>query len=343
MADSKHAPQSRSNLQRELPPPLGAHDDVKRKGQILFRRPDLREEFMKFFVVLMFIFLLPLKTFAAGGIDIDYSGKPGPIFDIKNWAPGNVAVNTITIKNNNTVSERIGFKIDKALTENSLANVIKLTIRNNPSGTVKYERALSEAYLAGEIELETLGPGAASKYDFIALFEKNAGDSNQSNIETFDLTIGFIGTAAGTPSGAGGLMGIITRALGFDAGASMGAQDVTEGGGVAGVGSEKEEAKDGKNVPAVTIICPWWWIIILAFLACLANYSFLLSRRGKKGLPRKWWMVPVGLGIAAWGAHYLLSLGYKSSIFCKYFWIILFLITVIFLFTIRVYMAKRKE
>ena len=289
--------------------------------------------------IIVSLLICPLQVAQAGGIIVDYPGKPGPLFNELNWAPGESATNTITITNDNTNNQKVGFQINGSYTPGLLANIIILTVKDNPGGTIRYENTLAALHTAGELELDTLPPSTQKKYDFIATFNPSAGNEYQGLSEVFDMTIGFIATREDDDNGGDGPPPIIIIPT-PQGGAIAGIQSLTglafgeqvtepEEGEIAGVTDEKEqpeeekeETEDKSGVAGVRT-CPWWAIISIILALALILYGLRLEREEfNHRLPRFWNVWPTVFGVIAFVAHYFLHKGYKSTWFCDWFWLI---------------------
>lgn len=306
------------------------------------------------------LLILPLQIAKAGGIVIDYPGKPGPLFSVSNWAPGDATGSTVTITNTDSVSQKIGFKLENANPNGILADMITLKVRNNPGGSVRYSGSLKSLVSSGELELDTIAPSAQVKYDFEAEFDPSAGNAYQGLSETFDMSIGFIATPAPGPGPgpvpgppiifpfvSGGVTGF-GRILGIGgtvAGATTEATEISPEGGIAGATTEKEAEGEEKDTGTAGVrTCPWWAIVAICLAVVLVVYGLYIEKKKIKEhrLPRYWYMWPAVFGLIAWIAHYFLHDAYRATWFCDWFWLIV-LIEVIVAYIFYKFILKVEE
>lgn len=298
--------------------------------------------------LLLVILFLPVQVFA-GGISVDYPGAPGPLFQNINWAPGDSVSKTVTVTNNNDVSQRIGFKVESTsifLVFGSLANMITLEVRDNSSGNVLQTGTLTGIAAAGELELGILAPGTQTKYDFSAYFSLNAGNEYQGLSESFDITIGFISPAS-VPAPAGGIIAGIRRTLGITSEGIVEQPIIAQEGVIAGVADqEKPQDKEDRGSGVAGLrTCPWWAVVAIALAVILILYGFYLEKdEFKHRLPRFWYIWPIIFGIGAWIVHYLLHQGYKATLFCDWFWLVVLIeVTLAYIFYAFIIKEAKEE
>lgn len=283
------------------------------------------------FIFMLIVIFMPATALAAG-ISINYPGYPGPLFNVTNIKPGDTYTKTITVTNDNAITENLGLKITSTTT-GILADAILITIRDGATNGIIDIRSISGYVSAGEIPLGTLAPSTSKDYVLIANFDSNYGNAYQGLTETFDMSLGFIGTPAG-PTAPGGTGNLLTR-LGTAVSGFSGFTPTVQGATltapeVAGEVRGDTKGEDSREQTGITRTCPWWWIIGLILLAVLAFIGGVIKAMPEYHFVRKFYYAwPILLGILAWVLHYYLHNGYTATWFCNNYLLVIVIITLL--------------
>lgn len=125
-----------------------------------------------------------------------------PLFEEKNFLPGEGLQRWVKVINNSNQTQRIAVEAINVDDPNNFGTVLNLEIKEG--GATLYNNALSQFFRAGEVYLSNLpGGGGQTQYDFIVTFYPGAGNLFQGKTLKFDLLIGFQGTEGGILPGAG--------------------------------------------------------------------------------------------------------------------------------------------
>lgn len=301
-----------------------------------------------------YLFLIPVllmfvsNVVLAAGISINYDGYSAgePLFNETNIKPGDTYSRTITVTNGNPVAENVGVKITSSTT-GDLANAILITIRDGGTNQIIDLRSISGYISAGEIQLGTLAPSESKGYIFIANFDSNSGNEYQGLAETFDMSLGFIGTPAGPviPTGTTGnpltrLGAAIAGFLGFTTSTPTAIVAVPE---VKGEVKNDNEVKGTEQPGSDVKACPWWFIVLIILaLILLGIGAYFYNLKNDNRYPRTWFIWPILVGAGSWVLHRYLQDGYNPTWYCNWFWALI-LIELIIYFSFHYFVILRKN
>ncbi len=157
----------------------------------------MKKYFVKKYLVTFWLIaaILSLSLFvgqaSAGSSDleIDYPGKPGPLFSVTNIAPTDSFQESVTVTNNSETEQMFAFRISSIVGDTPLANVLRLQVEK--SGTVLLDDTIANLKNPDE---RVIGPVVAKSiavFDFIVTME-NVGNAYQGlHIQTADFVVGF--------------------------------------------------------------------------------------------------------------------------------------------------------
>lgn len=123
-------------------------------------------------------------------LEIDYSGKPGPLFQVTNFAPKNQISESLNVKNLSDSEQTFGINISEIMGNIPLADALRLKI--DRSGTVLLNEKLASLKSDQETKIEKIPPKSDMVYNFTVIME-NVGNAYQGlKIKTADFVVGFI-------------------------------------------------------------------------------------------------------------------------------------------------------
>lgn len=150
----------------------------------------------KYFVVFWLIAaIISLSLFvgrasaSSSDLEIDYPGKPGPLFSIINIAPTDSFQESVTVTNNSETEQMFAFRISSIVGDTPLADVLRLQVEK--SGTVLLDDTIANLKNPDERMIGSVAAKSITVFDFIVTME-NVGNAYQAlHIETADFIVGF--------------------------------------------------------------------------------------------------------------------------------------------------------
>ncbi len=261
-----------------------------------------------------------------------------PLFSEANMAPGKSVTKTLEIKNDRTQPIHIALvTTQQAGTDDAFLDKINVQIVQQ-GGLSKFINTLKQLFLT-EVSLGTIASNTISTYDMTLSFDQNADNNYQGKVANFDLAINISGedqtqtitsiqTSSSTDEnnddddnddeGA-----VLADTVGTGLGAAiLGAIDKME------YQLFEEESPENANLPTEvatlgevagvhTVLCPFWWIVLIAQTIILAGLYYLSKRNKNK--TASWWLmtaIVVLLGnLVDWYAH---THWFEPSTMCRY-------------------------
>ena len=246
----------------------------------------------------------------AGSSDIDiiYPGRPAPIFNEANLAPGAKVTKQITIRNNASSTKDLAIQILNV--DNSiLAPYMTLSLSQN--SVLIFSSSFADSTFPKESYIMSLAPGDTN-FDLTSTLSESLDNKGQGQKISFDIKFGFIQKEAPTPTPGplptptptptptpspipgggpigGSLMAAARRALPSITGAAVAAPApaVTK---AEEAGAKKEGAVMGTEAvksfwDKIKNLClPWWLWLILLLIILILSYLYLRERRRRKQL-----------------------------------------------------------
>ena len=141
-------------------------------------------------IVIFSLFLFVSQASAASSdLEIDYPGKPGPLFSVDNIAPTDSFQESVTVTNNSDTEQMFAFRISQITNDTHLADVLRLQVKR--FGTVLLDDTIANLKNPDEREISNIPAKSTAVFDFIVTM-KNVGNAYQGlHIETADFTVGF--------------------------------------------------------------------------------------------------------------------------------------------------------
>lgn len=147
--------------------------------------------------------LRPASAYAVGDLIVTWdgagTGDTGPMFTTENMAPGDSEAKTITVENNSSTSREISIRGAQTANTGGLGDVMTISLSENGTdiyGGTLGAKTLSQFFVdSGEdngIVLGLLGDGETKSFTVTVLFPTASGNQYQSQIVTFDLSIGIV-------------------------------------------------------------------------------------------------------------------------------------------------------
>jgi len=170
----------------------------------------MKKDFRKINLLILPILLIGASFFLlspamAQAKDFEVDFEYDPLFSEANFLPGDSVIRYIRVKNNSTGIFKIATKADKWINNDALGDFLDLEIKEG--GVSLYKNTLSNFFNTGEVFLSDLaGNGNQTQYDYIISFNSGTGDIYQGKSLSFDILIGYEGSApkGGTYTFVGG-------------------------------------------------------------------------------------------------------------------------------------------
>ncbi len=146
-------------------------------------------------ISILFIFFILFFGFSANARsrdDLIVVFNPNPLFNEKNFMPGQSLREFIGVKNKSGAEKLIVAEAANVDDPNNFGSVLNLQINEGKKSCFK--GTLAEFFNAGEIDLSSLANNASTTYKFIITFNPEAGNDWQGKIlNNFDVLVGFLG------------------------------------------------------------------------------------------------------------------------------------------------------
>lgn len=152
------------------------------------------------------------------------SGVADPLFTSAAdgfWYPGKSITKTINLKNSGSETREMAIKGKRTSEVNILENVMHISIVGGT--TIIWSGSVADFYSQEKIGMGIFAPGANLNYNFTVFMSSGAGDNYQNEETVFDLTLGFWGEPAPTPTPTAAPVPTPTSAPGVVLGAGVSA------------------------------------------------------------------------------------------------------------------------
>ena len=143
------------------------------------------------------IFNNPSTAYAVGDLTIDWGigvGDVGPIFNVLNMAPGDMAQHDVNVSNGAPSPRSVGIRGVKTSEIGSVSAVLNIEIKKGAT-TLYGPKTLSQFFAESSgpngIPLSSINPGNATIYTFKVTFQPSAGNQFQQTNVVFDLKMGL--------------------------------------------------------------------------------------------------------------------------------------------------------
>lgn len=135
------------------------------------------------------------QTQATGDLSVQFSGEPGPMFNVSNFLPGDNASGWAAISNASPSSKKVVVwttNWNNPLNGKSvrLGDVLTISIKRQGEASPFYSKSLTDFINEQYVTLDNLGGGNSETYDFNIYFDVNAGNDYQGAVAGFSLNIG---------------------------------------------------------------------------------------------------------------------------------------------------------
>ncbi len=141
-------------------------------------------------VVIFSLSLFVAQTSAAGSdLEIDYPGKPGPLFSVTNIAPTDSFQESVTVTNNSENDEMFAFRISSIVGDTPLADVLILRVER--FGNLLLEDNVSNLKDPDERVIDIVPAKSTAVFDFIVTMENVGNEYQGLHIQTADFVVGF--------------------------------------------------------------------------------------------------------------------------------------------------------
>lgn len=136
------------------------------------------------------------KTETSGDLQVTYDDPLFPSSII--WYPGLSVTKSFTVKNLGSSTHTVSIQATNTSQTGNIADVFLFKITEG--AVARYggadDKTLKNFWDAGQISLSDLNGGGSTTYDIAITMLASAGNEYQGKQAQFDLTIGFVGTAA---------------------------------------------------------------------------------------------------------------------------------------------------
>ncbi len=126
---------------------------------------------------------------SSSDLEIDYPGKPGPLFSVTNIAPTDSFQESITVINNSDTEQMFAFRTSSIIGDTPLANVLRLQVKR--FGTVLLDDTIANLKNPDEREIGPVAAKSTAVFDFIVTMENVGNEYQGLHIQTADFVVGF--------------------------------------------------------------------------------------------------------------------------------------------------------
>lgn len=269
---------------------------------------------------------------------LQYSGAN--IFNESNLAPGSEVVKNLTVTNNGTVNH--SFAIATSNVSGDLAKVLEIEPRIN--GVAVWRETLDNLAnlpTGSKTIIGSLGPNQSQTIAVAAILPSTVGNEYQGKTASnFNFVMGSQEAEpvpALAPAGPVPLVG--ANLFGQGGGVEL-AQNQPAPTEVAPAPATPGDEEIVKGDFVARPIC-YWWLVGLILLAVILS---LLQRRANRKGPTNQQYLPILSAGIIFAGHWYIDRFYQTTIFCRYYWILIPLVLVIYyLIGRKSAQAKEKE
>ena len=141
-------------------------------------------------VAIIGVFVFASQASAANeNLEIDYSGKPGPLFSVSNMAPNDSVQKSVTVTNNSDNDEMFAFRISQITGDTLLADVLTLTVKR--FGNTLLSDKLANLKNPDEREIGIVPAYSTAVFDFIVTMDNVGNEYQGLKIKTADFIMGY--------------------------------------------------------------------------------------------------------------------------------------------------------
>ena len=140
-------------------------------------------------LILNLIFIQNHVKAQSSNLEIDYLGKPGPLFTIANIKPMDSFSKTVIVTNNSDIEQNFAIRISEIIGDTPLANVLNLKVEK--AGQILLDDTLSNLKNPDERFIDFIAPKTTANFDFMITMQDVGNDYQGLAIQTADFTLGF--------------------------------------------------------------------------------------------------------------------------------------------------------